>query len=221
VKLADAVRFHRRPGSRRSPDTVAAGSGAGSARASTDRPRVSVRPPAAADRAEFLASMRASQRLHRPWLASVTTDEGFDALLERVGNDRYEPLLVCREPDAAIVGFFSISEIVRGGFQSAYLGYGVVAAHAGRGYMGAGLELVLAHAFDALGLHRLEANIQPGNQPSIALVRRADFQREGFSERYLLIDGQWRDHERWAIRVEQWRGADGARQVTGTPAVAD
>jgi ribosomal-protein-alanine N-acetyltransferase len=74
-----------------------------------------------------------------------------------------------------------------------------------------GLELVLARAFTELRLHRLEANIQPGNHASIALVRGAGFVREGYSERYLKIGGRWRDHERWALRVEQWR----ARRARG------
>jgi ribosomal-protein-alanine N-acetyltransferase len=85
--------------------------------------------------------------------------------------------------------------------------------------MGEGIQLVLAHAFEDLGLHRIEANIQPGNHRSIALVRRAGFVREGFSERYLLIDGRWRDHERWAIRVERWRsGRAGAQSGAVAPA---
>jgi ribosomal-protein-alanine N-acetyltransferase len=168
-------------------------------------PRVALRSPTPADREEFLAAMRASRRLHRPWLTTVTTDEGYDALLARVRDERFEPMLVCRVADDAIVGFFNIGEIVRGGLQSAYLGYGAVAAHARQGYMTEGIQLVLARAFGDLGLHRLEANIQPGNHASIALVRNAGFVREGFSERYLKIDGRWRDHERWAIRAELWR----------------
>jgi [ribosomal protein S5]-alanine N-acetyltransferase len=191
-----------RPGAKR------AGSSAG-----VGQPRVNVRPPARVDRAEFLAAMRNSQELHRPWLTAVTTDEGFDALLERVHSERHEPLLVCRVGDGAIVGFVNISEIIRGGFQSAFVGYGAVAAQARQGYMREGIQLVLARAFDQLGLHRLEANIQPGNQASIALVRGAGFVREGFSERYLLIEGRWRDHERWAISAERWRAQAGSGQA--------
>ena len=67
------------------------------------------------------------------------------------------------------------------------------------------LALVLRHAFHALGLHRIEANIQPGNHRSIALVRRLGFAREGYSPRYLKIGGRWKDHERWAITREAWR----------------
>jgi ribosomal-protein-alanine N-acetyltransferase len=184
------------------------------------RPRVTLRSPAPADREEFLAAMRASRRLHRPWLTAVTTDEGYDALLARVLDERFEPMLLCNVPDGAIVGFFNIGEIIRGGLQSAFLGYGVVAAHAGRGYMSEGMQLVLARAFGDLGLHRLEANIQPGNRASIALVRGAGFVREGFSERYLKIDGRWRDHERWAIRAEQWRPGR-SRDQASAAALAD
>lgn len=169
------------------------------------RPRVELRPPAPADRDEFLAAMHASRGLHRPWLQPPTTPEAYDRLLARVGDDRYDPLFVCRRDDGAIVGFIHISEIVRWSFQSAFLGYGAVAAYAGKGYMSEGLQLVLARAFTDLGLHRLEANIQPGNAASIAFVRGAGFVHEGFSERYLKIRGRWRDHEHWALRAEQWR----------------
>jgi ribosomal-protein-alanine N-acetyltransferase len=77
--------------------------------------------------------------------------------------------------------------------------------YAGQGYMREAIELVLREAFLNLRLHRIEANIQPGNHASIALARGAGFSREGFSPRYLKIGGRWRDHERWAILAEDWR----------------
>jgi RimJ/RimL family protein N-acetyltransferase len=111
-----------------------------------------------------------------------------------------------------LCGVINLSEIVRGSFESAYLGYYALAPHAGKGFMSAGLELVLDRAFGELGLHRLEANIQPKNQRSIELVRRAGFRCEGLSRRYLKIAGRWRDHERWAITLEDRDRARGARK---------
>jgi len=74
-----------------------------------------------------------------------------------------------------------------------------------------GLQLVLRHAFRRLKLHRLEANIQPANTASIRLVRSLGFRKEGFSPRYLKIGGRWRDHERWALLVEDWRALQTSR----------
>jgi ribosomal-protein-alanine N-acetyltransferase len=79
--------------------------------------------------------------------------------------------------------------------------------------MGEALEQVLDHAFRSLGLHRIEANIQPGNAPSIALARGAGFRLEGFSPRYLLIGGHWRDHERYAITVDEHAAARAASEA--------
>ena len=103
-----------------------------------------------------------------------------------------------------LVGVVNVSEIVRGSFQSAYLGYYAFEPFAGTGLMRAGLANVIGHAFTTMKLHRLEANIQPGNQRSINLVKALGFRREGFSPRYLKIAGRWRDHERWAILVDDW-----------------
>ena len=98
----------------------------------------------------------------------------------------------------------NVSEIVRAALQSAYLGYYAFRPHTGQGFMTEGLALVVRHAFRRLGLHRLEANIQPENLASRRLVRRLGFRKEGFSPRYLKIAGRWRDHERWAIVRETW-----------------
>jgi ribosomal-protein-alanine N-acetyltransferase len=109
--------------------------------------------------------------------------------------------------DSRIIGAIIISQIFLGGFRSAYLGYYVGAQYAGQGYMTEALQLMLQHAFRKLKLHRLEANIQPDNTASLALIKRAGFVREGYSRHYLKIGGRWRDHERWAILAEDWRAA--------------
>ena len=92
---------------------------------------------------------------------------------------------------------------MRGSLCSAYLGYYAFAPHNGQGLMLEGLTLVIKQAFHRLRLHRLEANVQPGNRASIRLVRRLGFRREGFSPRYLKVRGRWRDHERWALLADE------------------
>src|SRR6185369_3506409 len=114
-------------------------------------------------------------------------------------------VLVRRADDDALVGVFNFSGIVRGSFDSAYLGYYAFAPHNGSGHMVEGLALALDFAFRTLKLHRVEVNVQPRNARSHALVAGAGFVREGFSRRYLRIAGRWRDHVRYAMLVEDWR----------------
>jgi ribosomal-protein-alanine N-acetyltransferase len=111
----------------------------------------------------------------------------------------HHAFLVCTRDGGALVGVFNISNVVMGLFRSAYLGYYAFAGHERQGLMREGLRAVVRHAFNKLKLHRLEANIQPGNAPSIALALACGFSLEGYSPRYLKIAGRWRDHERWAI----------------------
>jgi ribosomal-protein-alanine N-acetyltransferase len=170
----------------------------------SDGARVYLRNPVEADEEQFTELMRASKAFHRPWASAPHDHERFRAYIEDSRRDNFEALLVCRREDDAIVGFFNISQIVRRLFQSAYLGYAAGRPYAGQGYMSEGIQQVLRVAFVDLGLHRLEANIQPGNEPSLALARGAGFHREGFSPRYLKIGGRWRDHERWAMLAEDW-----------------
>ncbi len=171
--------------------------------------RVYVRAPRAADEAEFVSLMRDSRAFHKPWASAPTDPVRFAAYLEDAQRPDFEAFLVCRVADDQLLGFFNISQITRGSLQSAYLGYAAAERFAHQGYMREGIELVLRAAFLELRLHRLEANIQPGNHASIALARGAGFQREGFSPRYLKISGRWRDHERWALLADEWRRARG------------
>lgn len=107
-----------------------------------------------------------------------------------------------------LVGVFTLSGVIRGLFHSAYLGYNCFVPYQRQGYMKAGLQLLLHEAFIGLNLHRLEANIQPGNDRSIALVASSGFCKEGYSPQYLRIAGEWRDHERWAIINPDWQLID-------------
>jgi ribosomal-protein-alanine N-acetyltransferase len=169
--------------------------------------RVELHKLSEADRDEFIDAMARSRSFHGTWITPPATPAEFDQLLRRTEDDSFVSLVIRLREDGRLAGMFNISEIVRRAFQSAYVGYGGIAGLEGQGYMTEGMGLVLDYAFGELGLHRLEANIQPGNTASIALVRRCGFVREGFSEKYLKLDGEWRDHERWAIRTELWERA--------------
>jgi ribosomal-protein-alanine N-acetyltransferase len=166
--------------------------------------RVHIRPISLSDEAEFLARVRASSAFHRPWSYPPSNPQAFREHVRAAGA-RDERLVVCRNEDGAIVGYFGLSQIVLGRFRNAYLGYFAFEPYAGQGYMREGLELVLRHAFDDLRLHRVQASVQPGNERSTALVRGAGFRNEGLALRYLKVGGRWRDHERWAMTVEDRR----------------
>jgi [ribosomal protein S5]-alanine N-acetyltransferase len=168
-------------------------------------PRVFVRPPAPEDEDAFLAAMRASQKLHRPWLYAPLTPEAYAAYLGRL-DERKQGYLAFRSEDEALVGWLNLNEIARQAFQNAAVSYAAVSGYAGQGYMTEALKLVLREAFVALGLHRVEANIQPGNAASLALAYRCGFVKEGFSPRMLKIGGRWRDHERLAVLKDHWKG---------------
>jgi ribosomal-protein-alanine N-acetyltransferase len=154
----------------------------------------------------FLAAVRASRALHRPWTLPPSTSSKFRAYVKAKSNDRNVSYFVFSSANE-LLGIVNISEIVRGLFCSAYLGYYAFAPHHRRGVMTAALSKVVTRAFRTHGLHRVEANIQPGNVASIRLVQRLGFRKEGLSLRYLKIGGAWKDHERWAVTREEWKVA--------------
>lgn len=169
--------------------------------------QVFLRAPTEGDSEELVALNRASARLHRGLVSPPVGPEQFEAFLDRCRRDDAACFLVCRVEDGRVAGAISLTQIARGNFQSAYMGYYTGGPYAGRGYMTEAVGLALRYAFETLRLHRVEANIQPGNLASIALVKRAGFVKEGYSRRYLKIGGRWRDHERWAVLAEDWRAA--------------
>ncbi len=161
---------------------------------------ISIREITREDEALFLAMTNKSKDFHQPWVnAPLSTDE-FLHYVERYQQDNQKSLLIML--DTHIVGVINISEIVRGAFQSAYLGFYGAIDFAGQGWMSKGLKAVIDYAFNEMKLHRLEANIQPENHASLNLVRRNGFREEGFSLRYLKINDKWCDHLRFAITQE-------------------
>lgn len=169
-------------------------------------PRVLIRPLRSSDAAELIAANLASIALHEPWVFPCRDQVSFMAYLSRCDGERHLGFVARERQSGRIVGVINLSEVARGFFQSAYMGYYGMAGMTGRGLMSEAVSLVVTEAFQGLGLHRVEANIQPGNEPSRALVKRLGFRLEGYSPRYLRIDGEWRDHERWAILADEWRG---------------
>ena len=169
------------------------------------RSRIIVRPPQESDAEAYIAQMRASRRFHHPWIVAPTDRDAWGTLMARHATPEVEVLFAVRREDGAVAGTFVLSQIFYGPFCNAYLGYWATHALAGHGYMTEGMDGVLRHAFRKLKLHRVEANVQPGNTASIALLERTGFRREGFSPRYLKVAGRWRDHERWAITAEDRR----------------
>ena len=185
--------------------------------------RVQLRRPSALDEASFLDAARRSRAFLRRWAPPPCTPKAYRAYIQRLRKPTHDGRLVVLRTSGELVGVINVNEIVHGALRSAYLGYYAFVPHAGRGYMTEGLALALRWAFGTLRLHRVEANIQPGNEASRALARHLGFRREGFSPRYLKIAGQWRDHERWALLVEDWRrhrsshfGVSEARQPGNT-----
>ena len=142
---------------------------------------VFLREPTTGDRQQIVALNRISRAFHRGWVTPPTHSEAFATWIKRCRQANVKCFLVCRLADGAIVGVFTLS------------------------HMTEGMGLVLRHAFTGMRLHRVEANIQPENVASIALVKRSGFRLEGFSPRYLKVAGRWRDHQRWAILIDDWR----------------
>jgi [ribosomal protein S5]-alanine N-acetyltransferase len=161
--------------------------------------RIRLCEPNPSDERAFLEAVHASARLHGHWVGAPATPKAFAAYLESMQRPENRGFLLRSREDGGLVGVISVTNIVRGLFCSAYLGYYAFSGYERRGLMTEGLQAVVRTAFGAMKLHRLEANIQPGNTASIALVKACGFSQEGYSPRYLKIGGRWRDHERWAI----------------------
>lgn len=161
--------------------------------------RVAISALTPSDCTEFIAAVAASKRLHAAWVHPPLNAAAFNARLKRLQPPDNFAFAIRLRASGALAGYADVTNVVRGAFMSAYLSYHVFHGHERQGLMTEAIGMVGRYAFGTLGLHRLEANIQPGNVASIALVAACGFTREGYSPRYLKIAGRWRDHERWAL----------------------
>lgn len=177
--------------------------------------RVLIRPPVPADEEAYLAAVRRSADLIRPWNPVASRPGDFHRLLAEISAPDAESFFIVDRADGGLAALVNIRGITRGRFQNASLGYNAYLPYAGTGRTREGMELIVAFCFDTahgLGLHRLEINIQPGNEPSLALAERLGFRLEGRSPRMLYLNGAWRDHERYALTVEEWTARSGTTQ---------
>lgn len=175
--------------------------------------QVFLRRPTPDDFEEYTALRRASADFLRPWeprpprgpgAVNPLSREGYERWLADANTEHRQRTLICLVRTGAIAGGINLNEIVRGPFQSCFVGYWVGAPHARQGIASHALPLMLGYAFDTLGLHRVEANLIPTNEPSRRLVQKTGLRLEGVAPRFLQINGRWRTHERWAITAEEW-----------------
>ncbi|MEU2083273.1 GNAT family N-acetyltransferase [Streptomyces albus] len=171
--------------------------------------RVYIRPPRSSDEQLYREAVTRSADHLRPW--NPVEPDGFPDLLRRQGPALRTFLILDREDDG-LVGRVNVANIVRARFRNGALGYDSYLPYAGTGRMTEGLRLVVDRCFqpgpDGLALHRLEINVQPENERSLAMAKRLGFRHEGFSPRMLYINGDWRDHERFALTAEEWPGVE-------------
>lgn len=160
---------------------------------------VTLRAPRPSDADEFIDAARSSRGLHDELVHPPETRAAFEIYVGRNESALNACFLIIENESGRIAGTINLSQIFRGAFLNAYLGYYLFEGFTGRGLMTEAMKAVIEFAFEEFGLHRLEANIQPRNTASRKLVETCGFKKEGFSEKYLWIAGDWRDHERWAI----------------------
>lgn len=168
-------------------------------------PNTYLRKPVVADSAEVVGRVLASRRHLEPFVYGPVDDSQYRAWIARGDRADTEQFLVCRRDDDAVAGFVNLNVITRGALMSCAAGWASFLPHAGTGHLTTGVGLALEVAFTQLGLHRVEANIQPANERSRALAVRCGFRLEGFSPRFLRVGDDWRDHERWAVLSDEWR----------------
>jgi ribosomal-protein-alanine N-acetyltransferase len=163
---------------------------------------VTLRPPRAADHEAWALLRQQSFAYLQPWEPTWPEDDlsraAFRRRLSIYGREMEAgnawPFFVFREPDRALVGAITLSNVRHGVAETGTLGYWIARDHAGRGHATAAVRAVVAHAFEDLGLHRVDAACVPANAASRRVLEKAGFELEGQARAYLKINGAWADH---------------------------
>jgi ribosomal-protein-alanine N-acetyltransferase len=175
--------------------------------------RIGLRPIKQRDRSAWLDVRARNAAWLRPW--DATNPEGapievpsFSGMVRLLNAEaragRVLPFILTWDGD--LVGQVTVGGITYGSLRAAHVGYWVDQRVAGRGVTPTGVALAVDHCFGELQLHRIEVNIRPENKPSLRVVEKLGFRFEGLRPRYLHIDGDWRDHNSYALHAEEVRG---------------
>jgi [ribosomal protein S5]-alanine N-acetyltransferase len=171
--------------------------------------QVVLRAPSMEDFEQWRALRLSGRDFLQPWEPTWSEDEFLLSSFRRrinhyaklVGDDLAYPFFIFSHDGSTLKGGITLSNVRRGVAQMATLGYWTGAGFAQSGVMTDALGAVVNFAGEKLDLHRLEAACLPSNTPSIKLLERARFEREGFARAYLKINGQWEDHVLWGRRL--------------------
>jgi len=174
--------------------------------------RVALRAPKLSDVRQIIEMQVESHEFLAPWFPPRSADE-YDPRATRTRileqrrefkADRAYKMVFTLGARGPIIGRVSLSQVFRGIFQNAYLGYYIDVRHQRQGLTREAVRLALDVAFGPLGLHRVQAAIMPRNEASLALIRSVGLRLEGKAERYLKIAGQWQDHFFFAMTADEW-----------------
>jgi ribosomal-protein-alanine N-acetyltransferase len=188
---------------------------------------VALRPPRLLDARAWSEIRMRNEAWLQPWepsspLAwaarnSVTAWPHLNSALHRAGRrGTMLPFVILY--GGRLVGQLNASNVVHGVQRSCTMGYWVDGAVAGRGVVPTALALLIDHCFTSVGLHRVEVDIRPENAASLRVVEKLGLRREGFYERYLDIDGGWRDHVAFAVTAEEAQDRPLLSRLSALPA---
>lgn len=172
--------------------------------------RIELRPLRLRDATAWREVRTRNARWLRPWEATLPLAEHdapttYGAMVRRLRAEAREgrSLPFALTVDGVFAGQVTVGGIARGSLLSAYIGYWIDQRVAGRGIMPTAVAMATDHCFREVGLHRVEINIRPENTASLRVVEKLGFRAEGLRERYLHIDGDWRDHLTFALCAEE------------------